>query len=135
MRFQVAALAAWATIFTLSSGASALIVWDGKIVPAWPDAAQPAAPPGAAFAAQNIGLYQHPKGNVYGLTLLIDFSDAMPAFTKQDIDAWLNQKGYSAGGLNGSVRDYYLDESNGVVDFQNEIFGFYRAQHPKSYYE
>ena len=61
------------------------------------------------------GLYQHPKGNVYGLTLLIDFSDATPAFTKDDIDAWLNQKGYNQGGLNGSVRDYYLDESNGVV--------------------
>ena len=111
-----------------------LIVVDGKIVPAWPD--DPLrAPAGAAFDATNIGLYAHPKGSVFGLTLLIDFSDAAPAFTKDDIDAWLNQKGYTQGGLNGSVRDYYLDESNGVVDFQNEIFGFYRAKQAKSHYE
>ena len=127
----------WSALGTLALAAPAhgLIVWEGKVVPAWPEEAHPAPPPGAAFDATNIGLYAHPKGNVYGLTLLIDFSDAMPAFSKDDVNAWLNQKGYSQGGLNGSVRDYYLDESNGVVDFQNEIFGFYRAQHPKSYYE
>jgi M6 family metalloprotease-like protein len=118
------------------SEAHALIVWEGQVVSEWPDAAKPLqVPAGAALAAPNIGLYPHPQGNVYGLTLLIDFSDAAPAFSKQEIDAWLNQKGYSGGGLNGSVRDYYLDESNGLVDFQNEIFGFYRAKQSKAYYE
>jgi M6 family metalloprotease-like protein len=110
-------------------------VWEGKQVAAWPEEARPTLPNGAALAATNIGLYAHPTGNVFGLTLLIDFSDAQPAFTKADIDAWLNLKGYSQGGLNGSVRDYYLDESNGIVDFQNEIFGFYRAKQTKAHYE
>lgn len=118
-----------------SAPAAATIVWEGKEVPAWPDAAAPALPPGAQLAASNIGLYPHPQGNVYGLTLLIDFNDAEPAFDKTQIDAWLNQRGYAQGGLNGSVRDYYLEESNGRVDFQNEIFGFYRAKQPKSHYE
>ncbi len=118
------------------SDARGLIVWDGQVVPAWPDAAKPLQlPAGAALAAANIGLYPHPQGTVYGLTLLIDFNDASPAFNKQQIDAWLNQKGYSEGGLNGSVRDYFSDESNGLVDFQNEIFGFYRAKQSKAYYE
>src|SRR5690348_4607137 len=117
---------------SLAGSAHALIVVDGKIVPAWPAEARP---DGAVPTASNIGLYPHPKGVVYGLTLLIDFSDAQPAFTKAEIDAWLNEKGYSGGGLNGSVRDYYFDESNGMVDFQNEIFGFYRAKQPKSHYE
>ncbi|RYZ05846.1 MAG: M6 family metalloprotease domain-containing protein [Myxococcales bacterium] len=117
---------------TWSGPADALIVVDGKIVDAWPE---PALAPNVALAAPNIGLYPHPQGTVYGLTLLIDFSDATPAFDKAQIDAWLNQKGYTQGGLNGSVRDYFLDESNGMVDFQNEIFGFYRAKYPKSHYE
>jgi M6 family metalloprotease-like protein len=119
----------------LAPPAHGLIVWDGKVVPAWPEQAQPALPAGAQLEATNIGLYAHPKGNVYGLTLLIDFSDATPAFTKADVEAWLNLKGYNQGGLNGSVRDYYLDESNGIVDFQNEIFGFYRAKLTKAHYE
>lgn len=105
------------------------------MVTAWPEEATPPLPPGAQLAAPNIGLYPHPQGTVYGLTLLVDFSDTAPAFTKEQINAWLNQKGYTDGGLNGSVRDYFLDQSNGKVDFQNEIFGFYRAEQPKSHYE
>ncbi len=129
------ALAAAVAGTMLAPAAQALIVVDGKVVPAWPEQAPLALPAGAQLEASNIGLYAHPKGNVYGLTLLIDFSDATPAFTKADIDAWLNTKGYNQGGLNGSVRDYYFDESNGIVDFQNEIFGFYRAKQTKAHYE
>jgi M6 family metalloprotease-like protein len=33
------------------------------------------------------------------------------------------------------VRDYYLEVSNGKLDFQNEVYGYYRAKQPKSYYE
>ena len=135
MSRYLVALAAVAGSVAFAAPAHALIVWDGKVVPAWPEEAAAPLPPGAQLAAPNIGLYAHPKGNVYGLTLLIDFSDATPAFSKADIDAWLNLKGYSQGGLNGSVRDYYLDVSNGMVDFQNEIFGFYRAKQPKAHYE
>lgn len=134
-RSPLAALAVAFGALAVASPAQGTIVWEGKEVPAWPEAALPPAPPGKAFAAANIGLYPHPSGNVYGLTLLIDFSDAQPAFTKAEIDAWLNQKGYEEGGLNGSVRDYYFDESNGIVDFQNEIFGFYRAKQTKAHYE
>jgi M6 family metalloprotease-like protein/MYXO-CTERM domain-containing protein len=134
-RMRGVALAASFAAFSLAWPAHGLIVVDGKIVPAWPDQPAVALPAGAQLAAPNIGLYPDPKGTVYGLTLLIDFSDAPPAFTKQEIDAWLNQQGYSEDGLNGSVRDYFADQSNGLVDFQNEIFGFYRAQHPKSHYE
>ena len=127
-------IAALGALF-LASPASATIVWEGKEVPAWPEESKPPLPPGAQLAATNIGLYPDPKGNVFGLTLLIDFADATPAFTKEQINAWLNQKGYKEGGLNGSIRDYYFDVSNGKVDFQNEIFGFYRAKQSKAHYE
>src|SRR5688500_5926028 len=121
------ALAAALCALCLAEPAQGLIVWNGKIVPAWPDQAVQV-PAGAQLAATNIGLYPDPKGTVYGLTLLIDFSDAAPAFTSDEINAWLNQQGYTGGGLNGSVRDYFSDQSNGLLDFQNEIFGFYRAK-------
>jgi M6 family metalloprotease-like protein len=79
--------------------------------------------------------YPNPQGVVHGLTLLVDFSDASPAFSTDEVDKWLNEPGFSEDGLNGSVRDYYFDNSNGKVDFQNQVVGFVRASRPKSYYE
>ena len=117
----------------LPGPAGALIVYQGKIVPEWPDAPSPGAlSKGAAGAAH---YYPHPAGTVWGLTLLVDFSDTPPAFSKDEVNAWLNQKGFNRSGCNGSVRDYYADASGGKVDFQNEAHGYYRAKNPKSYYE
>jgi M6 family metalloprotease-like protein len=118
--------------------AAALIVHEGRIVREWPDQ-----PPRRVRAAAGplespshpIGTYPDPKGAIWGLTILIDFSDTAPDFTKAEVEAWLNQRGYREGGLNGSIRDYFFDNSNGVVDFQNQVVGFYRASQPKSYYE
>jgi M6 family metalloprotease-like protein len=117
--------------------ASALIVVDGQIVQEWPDQARRAARARSApqLAEAGLGFYPDPKGVVRGLTLLVDFSDASPAFSEAEVDAWLNEPGFSEDGLNGSVRDYFLESSNGVVDFQNQVVGFYRASQPKSHYE
>lgn len=79
--------------------------------------------------------YSAPKGKIYGLTLLVDFSDQQAPVTVEEISDWLNKEGFNRDGCKGSVRDYYLDVSNGQVDFTNEVFGWYRAKHPKSYYE
>ena len=121
----------------LATPARGLIVANGKIVPAWPDDGTLAggAGPGVQRADVGIGFYPHPKGVVHGLTLLVDFSDAAPAFSAEEVDAWLNEPGFSKNGLNGSVRDYYFENSNGVVDFQNQVVGFYRAKQPKAHYE
>ncbi len=124
--------------------ASALMVWEGEIVHRWPDMPFPARPGsgGPALngyypAPQGVvdGYYSAPKDEVWGLTFLVDFSDAAPAFTADEIDDWLNQQGYNRFGLNGSVRDYFYDNSNGMLEFRNSVHGFYRAQRPKSYYE
>jgi M6 family metalloprotease-like protein len=132
LRFPIAF--AFALAGCLAGPALALIVVDGKIVPAWPEAPVTQALPKAS-AGTPVHYYPHPAGAVWGLTLLIDFSDTPPAFTKEEVDAWLNQKGFNRFKCNGSVRDYYADVSNGKVDFQNEIHGYYRAKNPKSYYE
>jgi M6 family metalloprotease-like protein len=125
------------TSLALAVPAQATIVWEGKEVPAWPDVPLPHTPLGADVQFAQVGtlLFPHPSGEVHGLTILVDFSDQLPAYDKVQIDAWLNQTGYSGFGLKGSVRDYYFGQSNGKVNYQNEVHGFYRAKNPKSYYE
>lgn len=135
LRRWLTLLGALLWVAQLASSARADIVWEGRTVASWPEGAydeEPAHAPGTLWATK---FYPSPKGAVWGLTILVDFSDQAPAFTKPEIEAWLNQRNYTAGGLNGSVRDYYLDVSNGMVDFQNDVVGFYRAKQPKSYYE
>jgi M6 family metalloprotease-like protein len=133
---RLVSLLAFASL-TAASPVHALIVVDGQIVQEWPDQPSPHANVSrlAAGATHPIGFYPDPKGVVRGLTILVDFSDASPAFSVEEIDAWLHEPGFAQDGLNGSVRDYFLDNSNGLVDFQNQVVGFHRASQPKSYYE
>jgi M6 family metalloprotease-like protein len=117
--------------------AQATIVWEGKEVAAWPDLPQISTitPKGEAQLAVSTPSFPHPSGVVRGLTILVDFSDQPAAYSKADVDAWLNQEGFNGFGLKGSVRDYFFGQSRGKVDYQNEVHGFYRAKNPKSYYE
>jgi M6 family metalloprotease-like protein len=128
----------------------ATIVYQNQVVSAWPPEALPDAPvnnklkstksPAYSLAkttasTSGMGYYPQPKGHVLGLTLLVDFSDEPAHFTIDEVREWLNQPGFNRDNCNGSVRDYFLSVSNGYVDFQNEVFGYYRAIHPKSYYD
>lgn len=72
---------------------------------------------------------------VKGLTLLIDFPDTSSSVTKEQIDNFFNEEGYSEFNNNGSVRDYFYDVSGGMLTYENEVVGFYTAKHNKSYYD
>ena len=121
------------------------IVYKGKRVQEWPEEARPsfnnqsAGKPSFLLArtpvTQNKSHYAAPKGKIYSLTLLVDFSDQKAPVSVADVEEWLNKEGFNRDGCNGSVRDYYLDVSNGQLDLTNEVFGWYRAKHPKSWYE
>ena len=121
------------------------IVYQGKRVESWPEEARPkfnnSSIDKPSFllsrtdASQTKSHYAAPKGKIYSLTLLVDFSDKPAPVTVSDIEEWLNKEGFNRDGCNGSVRDYYLDVSNGQLDLTNEVFGWYRAKHPKSWYE
>jgi M6 family metalloprotease-like protein len=118
--------------------ATAIIVYKGQIVPAWPDIVGPAlghTPAGDLSYAVGTGFFPHPTGTVKGLVLLVDFSDQPAAFTEQEISDWLNLEGYSRFGCNGSVHDFFYDMSNGIVDLQNTVRAYYRAKNTKAYYE
>jgi hypothetical protein len=119
----------------LAGRAQATIVWQGRVVPAWPDLQPPAnaSMPNDQLASGH--LFPHPTGVVKGLVILVDFSDTPATLSKDEIDAWLNTQGYNKNSLTGSIRDYYLGQSNNMVDYQNEVHGYYRAKQPKSYYD
>ncbi len=121
------------------------IVYQGKRVQSWPEEARPTfsgiSPSNSssglarAVATQTTSHYAAPKGKIYSLTLLVDFSDKAAPVTVSEVEDWLNKEGFNRDGCNGSVRDYYLDVSNGQLDLTNEVYGWYRAKHPKSWYE
>lgn len=74
-------------------------------------------------------------GSVVGLVVLVDFSDDRSTIAQADVDSFANQfTGYNRNGNNGSVRRYYSDVSNGLIDFTNHVTVYYRARNPKTYY-
>ncbi len=116
------------------------IVYQGKRVQAWPEEAMPKYNNKSRVLLKTTATttqshYAAPKGKIYSLTLLVDFSDQAAPVTVSEVEEWLNKEGFNRDGCNGSVRDYYLDVSNGQLDLTNEVYGWYRAKHPKSWYE
>ncbi|MFH1754689.1 MAG: M6 family metalloprotease domain-containing protein, partial [Candidatus Latescibacterota bacterium] len=76
------------------------------------------------------------NGNVKGICLIVDFSDAVATIPASNIDDYCNMVGYTGYGNNGSVRDYFYDVSDGNLTYTNHVpTTYYRAQYPKSYYD
>ncbi|MCA9234322.1 MAG: M6 family metalloprotease domain-containing protein [Planctomycetales bacterium] len=82
-----------------------------------------AAPP----ARQTIGDYA-------GLCLLVEFSDMPGTIPRDEVDAFCNQPGYGGFGNNGSVYDYFLDNSVGKLRYATIVAPYYTARHPRAYY-
>ena len=117
-----------ALILIFPSVAYSIIVWDGKIVPAWPDQHPAKLSKGTAGSSPaSFGFYSNPHGTIYGLTMLVDFSDKPAVFSVAQVKDWLNKVGYSSSTANGSVHDYYSAVSNGKLDLENDVYGYYRA--------
>lgn len=73
-------------------------------------------------------------GNFVGLTLLIDFPDVPGTISRQEVENFCNLPGYAGFGNNGSVFDYFRDNSLGRCLYTNVVTNYYRAKQPKSYY-
>ena len=118
----------------------AIIVWNGKIVPEWPEQPLPFLRKAVAVSSddstsEGFGYYTQPTGTIYCLTMIVDFSDEQATFASEEIEAWLNEPGFSMGSTNGSVRDYFYECSNGKLELVNDVFGYYRASKTRAYYE
>ena len=69
-----------------------------------------------------------------GLTLLIDFSDSPATIPQADVVSFCNGDSYTGYGNNGSVKQYFYDNSNGLLTYSNVVTIYIRAPKPKSYY-
>jgi M6 family metalloprotease-like protein len=74
------------------------------------------------------------RGIVRGLTVLVNFADLQATVAAADVDALLNEPGYSRNGNRGSVRDYYLTMSNGHLDYRNSVVGPVQLAKPLAHY-
>jgi M6 family metalloprotease-like protein len=75
------------------------------------------------------------KGNINGLTILINFPDKDSDISAEEINNFFNLPGYTGYSNKGSVRDYFYDVSGGKVTYTNTVTTFYTAKHNKSYYD
>lgn len=73
-------------------------------------------------------------GNFVGLCILIRFPDVADTITQAAINNFCNQPGYSGYGNNGSVRDYFFDNSKGKLTYTNVVTQYYTAKQNRSYY-
>ncbi len=76
------------------------------------------------------------RGDILGLTLIVDFPDEAGAVAPGLVRLFCNQPGYWMDDNNGSVYDYFLDASNGQLRYTNWVpDAYYTAQHEKAYYD
>jgi M6 family metalloprotease-like protein len=73
-------------------------------------------------------------GSYVGLCILIRFPDVADTVSQTEISNFCNLPGYSGFGNNGSVRDYFFDNSRGKLTYTNAVTKYYTAAHNRSYY-
>jgi len=73
-------------------------------------------------------------GSFVGICLLIQFPDVAGTISMQEVDAFCNQSGYNGFGNNGSVKDYFNDNSGGRLLYTNIVAPYYTAKYPRRYY-
>lgn len=71
-----------------------------------------------------------------GLVLLVNFADVKMQSTnsRDDYDDMFNKKGYDYNGHQGSVSDYFYDQSNGALSLHFDVYGPYEVSKNLSYY-
>lgn len=72
-----------------------------------------------------------PQGKVKGLAIIVDFSDEPGTLQMSDFEAFLNGDNYSTYGNKGSVKEYFSDISGKILEYENVVYGWYRA--PKTF--
>ena len=73
-------------------------------------------------------------GDFVGLCLLVDFPDVPATISQTQVEAYCNLRGYNGFGNNGSVYDYFFDNSSGRLRYTSIVAPYYTAQHNKDYY-
>ena len=75
------------------------------------------------------------EGNQKVLCILIDFPDKPFTKSKADFENMWNQTNYNVEGSYGSVNDFYVENSYGLMNVTATVVGPYRAKNNSSYYK
>lgn len=59
--------------------------------------------------------------NIKGLTVVVDFLDYTFPKSKDSVSLMMNQTGFNGWNCNGSVKDYFFNQSNGNVTITSEV--------------
>ena len=73
-------------------------------------------------------------GSKRGLVILVNFADRQLTYSKEVFNKYFNQPGYKEYGMQGSVRDYFFDQSYGQLDLSFDIVGPITLNKDMSYY-
>ncbi len=89
-----------------------------------------------AHAAQRsaVGPQRAVTGTKKVLVILVDYPDCGFQKSKADFEKLFNQLNYTEGGRQGSVRDYYRENSFGLLDMTADVVGVYRLSNNRAYY-
>jgi M6 family metalloprotease-like protein len=75
-------------------------------------------------------------GKIEALVVLIEFADRDAFFTRDEVDSFFNQVGYTKYHDNGSIHDYWAAVSQGRVNVHTNVSAaYYRAPKPFAYYD
>jgi len=75
-------------------------------------------------------------GNVKGLILLVDFDDNTAIIATSEVEDFANQNGYNSNGNNGSIKDYFVDVSDGLLNYSSFVMtSYHRASNDWTYYD
>ncbi|MEI6577176.1 MAG: M6 family metalloprotease domain-containing protein [Bacteroidota bacterium] len=70
----------------------------------------------------------HPvSGNIKGICIVVDFSDEPANVPIGEFVSFCDSMNYSHYGNNGSLRKFYYDISGGLLDYENVVYGYFRA--------
>lgn len=67
------------------------------------------------------------SGNITGLCIVVDFSDEPGTLPMSEFDDFCNDLTYSNFSNNGSLRTFYRDISGGLLNYENVVYGYFRA--------
>ena len=73
-------------------------------------------------------------GSYVGTCLLIQFPDVPGTISQQEVNNFCNQPGYTGFNNNGSVRDYFYNNSDQKLTYTNVVTAYYTAQHNRDHY-
>ena len=74
------------------------------------------------------------KGNIQGLTIIVDFDDVRTNIATADVDAMFNSDNYSENGNHCSVKTYFEIVSSGKLTYTNLVIGPVRLSKRRSHY-